>query len=241
MTIDSRRRCLLLQAREDQPRNVRDSNLRHAIFQSNVEQHRRNIDIPAHQRSPMYKDFSTSFVRSAHRQLYGYFEIYCKVADSDISSGFWLAHNEPSPHESDSWWTQLDVFQYSTSTQKSHRGSNAVIDQSVMMNTNHHVHRFGNNLGRPRRFEPRAINVGENLSLQPHKFAIDWNKDYIAWYFDDRLVRREPNDYFHRPMHLQLDRETFPNWFGLPRNNGVNNLPNFFEVYHIRTWQRVSA
>lgn len=230
---------MLLQAREDQPRYVNDTNLRRALFRANENEHRRNITKPRAQHGHKYKDFSTSFVRTSHRQLYGYFEVYCKLADSDISSGFWLGHNEQYPHKSGSWWTEIDIFKYSTSTQKRHKWTNDVIDQSVNINTNHQVHRFGNNIGRSSRFEPQVYNAGENLSSRPHKFALDWTKESITWYFDDKPIRTEPNDYFHRPLHLQFDRETFPSWFGLPRASGMNNLPNFFEIYHVRTWQRV--
>ncbi len=239
MTVDPRRKCLLLQAREDQPRFVNDMNLRGALFRANEAQRRKNMKKPPHQPGLLYKDFSTSFVRSTHRQLYGYFEIYCKLADSDISSAFWLGHNEPYAQKPGSWWTEIDVFEYSTSKQRRHKWNNEVIDQSVRINTNHHVHRFGNNIGRPSRFEPQSYMAGENLSLRPHKFALDWTKESITWYFDDKPIRTEPNDFFHRPMHLQLDRETFPTWFGLPRGGGPNQLPNFFEIYHVRTWQRV--
>lgn len=174
-----------------------------------------------------------------HKQLYGFFEVYCQVADCDISSGFWLGSNEPKKDKSGSWWTEIDVFHYSTSNQK-RDWEGKVKDQSTMINTNHQVHRFGSNLARTRRYEPMEYNTGENLSLRPHFFALDWTPDYIRWYFDHKLIREVRNDFYHRPLHLQLNRETFPGWFGLPSKGvGNNKLPNFFEIHHIRAWERV--
>lgn len=175
-----------------------------------------------------YKNFSTSFIRTKHRQRYGYFEVLCKLMDSQISSAFWFAHNEPSGP--DSWWTEIDVFEYSTS------GS-----QRSRINTNLHVHRFGGNWnGTPHLKRPESFETGTNLCKNEHKFALDWTKDAITWYFDDEIIRTVPNYYHHRPMHLQFDSETMPNWFGLPKTGGshLNKLPNVFEIYYVRSWER---
>ncbi len=186
----------------------------------------------AYLHSKGYRDFSTSFVRSKHRQRYGYFEIYCKLMDSDISSAFWFAHNEPrgSP---DSWWTEIDVFEYSTSSQ---RGT----DQRQRINTNVHVHRNGKHPDWGHMNDPKHFDMGFDLSKEPHKWALDWTDQNITWYFDDKPIRSIPNYYFKRPLHLQFDSETFPRWFGLPQTGGShrNNLPNKFEIYYVRSWKR---
>lgn len=229
---------MILRAQEDQPENQRPE-LRQRLYQNNHAIHARNATRPYNRHEPLYRDFSTSFVRTAHRQKYGFFEMYCKLADCDISSAFWLAYNEENRSRPGSWWTEIDVFEYSTSRQKTDNNGRLIMQES-MINTNTHVHRFGNNLSRGILSRPGIKYAKEDLSKRPHKFGLDWTKDYIRWYFDDELIREDRNDYFHREMHLQLDRETFPNWFGLPRTGGshLNNLPNNFEIYWVRSWKR---
>ena len=174
-----------------------------------------------------YRNFSTAFVRSKHVQCYGYFEIFCKLMDSKISSNFWLSHNEPTGF--DSWWTEIDVFKYSAADQ--HRS---------VIHTNLHVHRNGKWKGNPHLARPESFDSKMDLCKEPHKFGLDWTKDYITWYFDDKPIRSIPNYYHHRPMHIQFNTETFPKWFGLPKVGGSyrNKLPNSFEIYYIRSWKR---
>lgn len=145
-----------------------------------------------------YRDFSTAFVRSKHRQLYGYFEIFAKLMDSEISSAFWLAHNEPDGP--DSWWTEIDVFEYSTSKQNQ-------IDQSTMFNTNVHVHRNGRWPKAPHVTRPESFDTGVDLSKEPHHFALDWTEETITWYLDGTAIRSIPNQFHKRPLHLQFDSE----------------------------------
>lgn len=178
-------------------------------------------------RAAGYKDFSTSFIRTKHLQKYGYFETYCKMMDSNISSAFWFANNEPR-----SWWTEIDVFEYSTSTKGRKWAS--------WFNTNLHMHRHGEDKTMAPVRRPQFFDMEIDLSKEPHKYAMDWTKEYVAFYFDDLLVRKVENTYWHRPMHLQFDSETFPNWFGLPETGGSdrNKLPNCFEIYYVRSWRR---
>lgn len=230
---------LLLKAQEDQPQYLTNIGLRSKIERVNAGIRQRSLLQP--QVTPVYnfRDFSTSFVRTKKRQKYGYFEISCKLADSEISSAFWLAYNEENRDRPGSWWTEIDVFEYSTTRQKvDSRG--IIIYQERMINTNTHVHRFGNDYRLHHQSNPKIHYENENLSKRPHKFGLDWTKDHIAWYFDDKLIRTEKNKYFHRELHLQFDRETFPNWFGLPGTGGRhrNNLPNNFEIYYVRSWDR---
>eukprot|EP00171_Calliarthron_tuberculosum_P012259 IDg12259t1 len=174
-----------------------------------------------------YKDFSTAFVRTKQRQCYGYFEISCKMMDSQISSAFWFAHNEPPGQNS--WWTEIDVFEYSTS------GA-----QRSIINTNLHVHRNGDWPGTPHLKRPESFETSIDLSKQPHMFALDWTPDYITWYFDGKAIRTIANYFHHRPLHLQFDSETFPKWFGLPQAGDpqMNKLPNAFEIFYVRSWER---
>lgn len=156
--------------------------------------------------------------------------------DSKISSAFWFAYNEPRGPES--WWTEIDVFEYSTSTKN---GANHRFE----LHTNAHVHRAPNNIMEeledsiPLR-TPKSYSIDVDLTKDFHVYALDWSEDAITWYLDGRKIRRIRNKYWHRPMALQMDSETFPGWFGVPEK-GENSLPKSFEVDYVRAWKRVDA
>ncbi|CAN8062941.1 unnamed protein product [Agarophyton chilense] len=172
-----------------------------------------------------YGKFSSAFVRTKKTRLYGYFEIYCTLMDSRMSSAFWLARNTPQ------LWTEIDVFEYSTSDKR--RGT----PYSHLFNTNYHIHRHPHGI---KYNDPGVYDAKRDLSKQPIKAALDWREDRIVWYLDDKEVRREKNRHHHQPLHVQLDSESFPNWFGLPETGGPhkNNLPNAFQIHYVRTWYR---
>lgn len=167
-------------------------------------------------------EFTTAFMRTKHRQLYGYFEILAKVMDSEIASNFWLSANYPSEA-----WTEIDVFFYSHS-------------KPNIAHTNVLCHRHATWKNAPPVTRPEAIDTGKDLSKEPHKFGLDWTDKYISWYIDDVEVRRIPNLYHKSPLHLQFNSETFPKWFGVPDKSGphVNKLPKAFEIFYVRSWKR---
>lgn len=172
-----------------------------------------------------YHSFSTSFVRTNKTRLYGYFEIVCRLMDNDISSAFWFANNDRKQ------WTELDVFKYSASNKK----TGGEYQFSRLFSTNYHIHRHPNSEVQEGLQSPKSYDIGFALSLKRVKVGFNWQKDYIEWYLNDILIRREKNKYFHQPLHLQLDSETFPFWFGLPQK-GTSGLPNFFRIMYVRTW-----
>lgn len=177
----------------------------------------------------IYKHFSTAFVTTKHKRLYGFFQIHCRLMDSRISSAFWLANNESTR------WTELDVFEYSTSDKVTRPEDPPFCNR---FNTNMHVHRHPYTDVSPYS-RPKYYDLGFDLSKEPITAAINWQRDSIEWYVNRVLVRKEPNLHFHQPLYLQLDSETFPKWFGLPDLQGRNNLPNNFEIFNVRTWYKV--
>lgn len=173
-----------------------------------------------------YHSFSTAFVRSRKTRKYGYFEIVCRLMDSEISSAFWFS-NPKGPQ-----WTELDVFEYSTTTKKE-------VPQNMKYNrlfaTNYHVHRHWDKSIPKKYKDPKSYDLGFDLSSKRIKVGFNWQPDTIEWYVNDVLVRKEENNYFHQDLHLQFDSETFPDWFGLPVL-GRNNLPQHFRIMYVRSW-----
>ena len=186
-----------------------------------------NDDIPEDLKSKGYKDFSTAFVRTHKKRKYGYFEIVCLLADSNISSAFWFA-GRSGDHR-----TELDVFEYSTSD-KPVRNSH----YRNIFSTNVHVHAHPDESVPDKYKDQQSYDIGFDLSSKRVKVGFNWQHDYIEWYLNDVLIRRIENKYFHQELHLQLDSETFPNWFGLPDLEN-NKLPAHFRIMYVRTWYQV--
>lgn len=109
--VDANNNCLKLHAKCDRVEYVHNAARRSQLIHHNKSTCQRNSNLPIDQRKHLYRDWSSSFVRTHARQRYGYFEICCKLADSHISSAFWLAADERNADQPGSWWTEIDVFE----------------------------------------------------------------------------------------------------------------------------------
>ncbi|KAI0562404.1 Glycoside hydrolase 16 [Gracilaria domingensis] len=170
--------------------------------------------------------YATSFIRTAEKRKYGYYEIACKLMDSNVSCAFWFIDDRD---------TEIDVFEYSTSRKNYdiYDKSEVPFNQKFNMNT---IVYSGEKRDQVRA-NPLKINVGRDLSKEIIKVGLLWKPDVLVWYLNDREVRRLPNNDFHIPLFLQLDSEVFPNWFGEPGEYGPKRLPNSWQVFYVRSYQ----
>eukprot|EP00178_Gracilaria_changii_P015041 TRINITY_DN421_c0_g5_i1.p1 TRINITY_DN421_c0_g5~~TRINITY_DN421_c0_g5_i1.p1 ORF type:complete len:290 (-),score=44.23 TRINITY_DN421_c0_g5_i1:291-1160(-) len=170
--------------------------------------------------------YSTGFIRTTQQRRYGYYEIACKLMDSNVSCAFWFINHRD---------TEIDVFEYSTSAKNFdiYDNSRVPFKQKFNMNTLVYSGPNGNNI----RSNPFKIDVGRDLSKEIIKVGFLWKPDVLVWYLNDREVRRLPNHDFHIPLYLQLDSEVFPDWFGEPGEYGPKKLPNSWQVFYVRSYQ----
>eukprot|EP00178_Gracilaria_changii_P014718 TRINITY_DN412_c0_g2_i1.p1 TRINITY_DN412_c0_g2~~TRINITY_DN412_c0_g2_i1.p1 ORF type:complete len:289 (-),score=38.67 TRINITY_DN412_c0_g2_i1:836-1702(-) len=176
-----------------------------------------------------YRRYSTAFVRTRAKRRYGYFEIYCKMMDSAISSAFWFGRRRDY---------EIDVFEYSTSEKPPTSGRE--FKNLFMMNT----HVFTGPNPEDDIASPLEVDVGRDLSKEDVKVGLLWTKERIVWYLNDVKVREKPNTDWHKKLHLQMDSEVFADWFGLPGEYGKNNLPTKqqstrFEIKYVRSFRMV--
>lgn len=173
-----------------------------------------------------YENFTTAFVMTRKRARYGYFEVCVKVGNSRLSSAFWMSLDTPEK------WTEIDVFEI---------GGGAVYngrDHRRTVHMNAHVFRDidegivpnVNSLSLP-----AAVLRKKLLRSEFVTFGLDWSKHYITWVIDGKRVRRIENLYWDQPLHIKLDVETMPYWFGLPSRK---TLPSFYRIKYIRAWSR---
>jgi beta-glucanase (GH16 family) len=171
-----------------------------------------------------YYSYTTAAVKSRKRVKYGYFEIRAKPMNASVSSGFWFYDKTPTA------WTELDVFEiagdstlypvwndyvaYSNARVFTLEGTGAT--PSLPM-TN------GNFWWAPRR-----------LADEYHVYALEWDEKVIKWYIDGVVVSTLDNRYWHQPVYMNFDAETFYS-LGLPE---ASQLPAVFQIDYVRSWAR---
>jgi beta-glucanase (GH16 family) len=173
---------------------------------------------------PLYKlgaRYLTGTVKSQRPIRYGYFEIKAKVAESRISSAFWLYDH------SQTTWTEIDVFELCGKPPCSH-----------LYHTNAHA-RTGDEIsgGTVDNEWPEKFRTAELIKDGPIVAGLEWDADWLRWYVDDKLIRQTKNIHWHSPLFLVIDSEVFTKWFGEP---GDDELPSKFVVDYVRVWQRAN-
>lgn len=169
-----------------------------------------------------YRDFTTAAVKSKTKVLYGYFEIKSKAMASKASSAFWFYSHDPD-YDNVKWWTEIDVFELSGGPKH---------NKKVFMNA--HVFATPED-GKKHWDKPKELDVAFNVTEDYHTYAIDWNKEEIVFYIDDKPVYTLKNTHWHQPLYMNFDSETFTKWFGLPDKK---NLPSTFKIEYIRSWKK---
>ena len=163
-----------------------------------------------------YHTYTSAAVQSRQRVLYGYFEVEAQPMRSHGSSAFWFYDHTPEI------WTEIDVFEI---------GGGAPSHQR-RYHMNAHVFHTPE--------ERRHWNVGGtweapwDLADDFHVYGLQWDREELKYYVDGVLVRRMRNTHWHQPLTLNLDSETMPNWFGLPRDE---DLPSTFRIRYVRAWK----
>lgn len=162
-----------------------------------------------------YRDFTCASVASLNRVRYGWFEVRAKAMKSAGASAFWFYHNTPER------WTEIDVYEICG------RGK-----ESGRMHTSAHVMHAP---GITKAFQkPEPIVLAQDPAAAFHVYALEWNARQIKWHCDGKLVRVLENTHWTQPLHLLLDTETMPGWFGLPEKS---ELPATHEIDYVRAWQ----
>ena len=218
--------------------------------QSNVRLYNGTLQLWATYDDPVYEPFdgyhnySTSAVTSVSvGLLYGYVEIKAKLGSSKISSAFWFNSNP------DGNWTEIDVFEES-----------GPINQTQYLYGQYHENTHINTLnGIPNSQFPTLCNCTadepNNMSISPcsagasfivpfHDFASDWHIYGMNWtesriitYLDGKTMRDIPNYCFKYSYRLLFDRETMPDWLGLPNPSDLPDQP--YQIEYVRAWQQL--
>lgn len=163
-----------------------------------------------------YHTYTTAAVKSKGTVKYGYFEIRCQSMTSSASSAFWLYENTTDN------WTEIDIFEI---------GGTAKNEENAI-NTNVHV--FHTPTDDTHWQIHKKLTVPFKHHEEFHTYGLEWDEENIKWFVDGELYRSIPNTNWHFPLTINMDSETFPDWFGLP---DPSDLPATYKIDYVRTWQ----
>lgn len=163
--------------------------------------------------------YTTGMITSfrSFRQLYGYFEMRARLSrGKGFLPAFWLLPANGSHAEIDA----MEVL-----------GS----DPTKLYTT---VHSFSTG---------HLVSKGKTTTIPDaskgfHTYGVDWQSDYITWYFDGQQVfqAKTPAD-LHTPMYMIANVAVGGSWPGVPAAGSTAEMKiNYIRVYKFNT-QRVLA
>ncbi|MFN3512359.1 MAG: family 16 glycosylhydrolase [Phenylobacterium sp.] len=156
--------------------------------------------------------YTSGMINSWHSfsQQYGYFEISAKMpAGKGLWPAFWLLPQDGS------WPPEIDVFE--------------VLGRDT---TSLHVTIHSNETG-TRVAQGVALKTPD-LSLDFHRYGVDWQKDYVTFYFDGMKIAQyaTPAD-MHKPMYM-VANVSVGGWAGTPDASTV--FPASLQIDYIRAY-----
>jgi beta-glucanase (GH16 family) len=147
-------------------------------------------------------------------QLYGYFEIRCKMPEG---KGMWPAFWLVSRH---SWPPEVDIFEIYTS--KNPR----------ILESNIHYLVDGRHLSKMKK--TKIPDPREDF----HIYGFEWQPELMIWYFDYQPIRRQviKPEWFNHPMHIAINT-----MIDVRRASNIaeTTLPNYFEVDYVRAYKKI--
>jgi beta-glucanase (GH16 family) len=162
--------------------------------------------------------YSSGMVQSyySHTQTYGYFEMRAKLpAGQGIWPAFWLLPADGS------WPPEIDIMEV-----LGHETD--ILYTTVHTNESH------------RHTSKGTSNVVSDMSLDFHTYGVDWQADYITWYFDGEQVFKAttPSD-LNKPMYMIANITVGGDWPGMP--NETTPWPAEMQIDYIRAYSELRA
>jgi len=182
---------------------------------------------PYHTKGPY--THATGTLKSTTQVLYGYFEVYAKASNSKYWNSFWLYDYTDLQH------TEIDIVEI-------------VASEDYLVTTAHRFYDLpdyplpadGSHYKDQKEFAPWISGWNDHFYngffKEWHKYALDWNKDYITWYIDDKEIFKAENKYWHQPFNLVIDAEMSDVW-----PTPVPTTEAIYEIEYVRAWKNDPA
>jgi beta-glucanase (GH16 family) len=159
-------------------------------------------------------DYSSGEINSysSFTQLYGYFEMSAKLpAGQGLWPAFWLLPADGS------WPPEIDIMEV-----LGH-------DITTLHNAVHYNGRGG------RHMSLGSSTQVDDLSQDFHTFGVNWQADYITWYFDGEQVYQAATPAgLNKPMYMIANLAVGGNWPGSPDSSTV--FPAEYQIDYIRVY-----
>jgi len=195
---------------------------------------RRNASWPAG-----YDNFTTAALSSRARAQGGYVEVRARAGSSCISSSFWFHFNDGS-----GTWTEIDVFEA--------LGSGGCAPNAAKMTSRRmcsHSHVFSLAGVAPAALPAlcnctsaggacssgSCVDVPFAFDDGFHTYGLVWGGARLDVFADGARVNSLPGACHAQALEIDFDRETMPDWLGLPPVPFAGDAP--FEVDYVRAYR----
>ena len=142
-------------------------------------------------------------------QTYGYFEMRAELpAGQGVWPAFWLLPTDQT------WPPEIDIMEMLGN-----------LPTTLQM----FIHYDGNQVA-------GGVVEAPGMTTGFHKYGVDWEKDYITWYFDGTAVARQatPPD-MNKPMYMLADLAIGGDWPGSP--DSTTPFPAHMQIDYIRAYK----
>jgi beta-glucanase (GH16 family) len=184
-----------------------------------------------------YENITTAAVISKKQFQYGYMEIKCKSAKTQVTSSFWTTGTRSS---------ELDMFEMFGGHKTSDSWRKRLKFNIISWDPDNYYYQ-------PNGKGPvytSNIQVTQNTADDFHVYGFDWTADSIKIYVDGVLQSNEtilksvvtnnganPEKWVTDvPYWIWFDSETFP-WLGIPNQSDLE-APAEYQIEYIRVWQK---
>jgi hypothetical protein len=195
-----------------------------------------------------FDNFTTSAIHSLDRTSEGYFEIRSRSGNSSISSSFWFHQNDGNGS-----CTEIEVFE-STGSDAPHAIGGMNSKQLCS-----HTHIFELVGVDPKDFPNKCGGCAQHTSssgqsicslggcvVQPfsfddgfHVYGLEWNSSLVSIYVDGNFMQSFDATCFQQKIGMDFDRETMPEWMGLPDEHPLFTVDQPFEIDYVRAWKEI--
>lgn len=187
-----------------------------------------------------YAPYSVALVKSKAKRTYGYYEMRARTMRACVSNAFWLydphSDNPKVKYREGDVSEEIDIFEVT--------GKPDFAGTSDCTRTYYNTVHFyctpyleGWVSAKKERRLPASFKTKTDFDfgVDYHVHGLLWTPEKLVWYLDGKPVAERKNGEkdFQRPLHVTVDAEVFPTWFGHP---DPKDLPAEFRIDYIRVW-----
>ena len=181
-------------------------------------------------------NYTSGWIQTAIKFLYGYFEIRCKVPNQGLVlwPAFWLYEGGGNKYR------EIDIFEFGACQSQTNQLNFATCNMHIsraLDNGYLHTQNSPDNYGDFINHYYGNFTVPTDVTSNWHTYAVKWSPNCVIWYVDDvevfKIIQHTP----HLDMRVIANMAISSGC--PPANNGIsaNAFPFEFEIDYIRAYQ----